>query len=60
MATPSTPWAADGTLPKAYRTPAGSLWQIVRETDDYPDEVHLFSDRNVPAGRSKSGWGWCR
>jgi len=41
-------------LRKEYRTPAGSLWQVVRKTDDYPDEVHLFSDHNVPAGRSKT------
>jgi hypothetical protein len=41
-------------LHKEYRTAAGSLWQVVRKTDDYPDDVSLFSDHNVPPGRSKT------
>ena len=41
-------------LHKEYRTAAGSLWQVVRQTDDYPEQVDLFSDHNVPAGRSKT------
>jgi len=39
-------------LHKEYVTAAGSLRQIVRKTDDYPDHVPLFSDHNVPPGRS--------
>jgi hypothetical protein len=39
-------------LHKEYKTPAGSLWQVVRKTDDYPEQVDLFSDHNVPPGRS--------
>lgn len=41
-------------LHKEYRTAAGSLWQVVRKTADYPDQVDLFSDHNVPGGRSKT------
>ncbi|MEW6358293.1 MAG: uroporphyrinogen decarboxylase family protein [Planctomycetota bacterium] len=38
---------------KEYITPRGSLRQVVRKTEDYPDAISLFSDHNVPAGRSK-------
>jgi hypothetical protein len=50
-------------LCKEYVTPLGSLRQVVRWTPDYdeqpagraphPGEVRLFSDHNVPPGRSK-------
>ncbi len=36
-----------------YHTPKGVLRQVVRQTPDYPDQVHLFSDHNVPPGRSQ-------
>ena len=40
-------------LSKEYVTQKGSLRQVVRETDDYPDTIDLFSDHNVPPSRSK-------
>ena len=40
-------------LVKEYTTPRGSLRQVVRKTEDYPGSISLFSDYNVPAGRSK-------
>ncbi len=39
-------------LHKEYRTPRGTLRQVVRKTEDYPSQVNLFSDHNVPASRS--------
>ena len=41
-------------LHKEYVTAAGTLKQVVRKTDDYPAQVDLFSDHNVPGGRSKT------
>jgi len=38
---------------KEYVTPQGSLRQVVRKTEDYPASISLFSDHNVPPGRSK-------
>ena len=39
-------------LHKEYDTPHGVLRQVVRKTEDYPEQVDLFSDHNVPSGRS--------
>ena len=57
------PGAPHVLLCKEYATPAGTLRQVVRWTPDYdrgpvgpppcPGEVRLFSDHNVPPGRSK-------
>jgi hypothetical protein len=40
-------------LHKEYITPRGSLRQVVRKTEDYPDRISLFSDFNVPPSRTK-------
>jgi hypothetical protein len=38
---------------KEYKTPKGSLRQMVRKSEDYPHEtIPLFSDFNVPPGRA--------
>ena len=39
-------------LVKEYRTPKGVLKQEVRKIDYESDRIHLFSDHNVPPGRS--------
>ena len=39
-------------LHRTYETPAGTTEQIVYKTDDYPDQVKIFSDHNVPPSRS--------
>jgi hypothetical protein len=39
-------------LHKEYRTPRGTLRQVVRKTEDYGDTIGLISDHNVPASRS--------
>ena len=39
-------------LHKEYRTPRGTLKQVVRKTEDYGNDVRLFADHNVPASRS--------
>jgi len=40
-------------LYKEYATPRGNLRQVVRQTPDYPQEINLASDHNVPPTRSK-------
>ena len=41
-------------LIKDYITPAGTLRQAIRRTDDYPyDQVPLFADHHVPRSRSR-------
>jgi hypothetical protein len=37
---------------KAYHTPKGVLRQVVRKTEDYPGQIRLITDHNVPASRS--------
>lgn len=39
-------------LHREYHTPRGTLRQVVRRTEDHPGRIHLFSDHNVPPGRS--------
>ncbi|MFA6108318.1 MAG: uroporphyrinogen decarboxylase family protein [Candidatus Latescibacterota bacterium] len=39
-------------LHREYHTPQGVLRQVVRRTEDHPGRIHLFSDHNVPPGRS--------
>jgi uroporphyrinogen decarboxylase len=40
-------------LVKEYVTPKGNLRQVARKTEDFPgDNVHLFSDHNVPPART--------
>jgi uroporphyrinogen-III decarboxylase len=39
-------------LHKEYRTPRGTLRQVVRKTEDYGSNIGLMSDHNVPASRS--------
>ena len=46
------PGEAYPILHKEYITPAGTICQRVRKTDDYPDHIRLISDHNVPASRS--------
>jgi uroporphyrinogen-III decarboxylase len=41
-------------LHKEYRTPKGTLRQVVRKTEDYGDDIRLFADHNVPPSRSKT------
>ncbi len=39
-------------LHKEYRTPLGTLRQVVRKTEDYGSDIRLTSDHNVPSSRS--------
>jgi hypothetical protein len=41
-------------LHKEYRTPRGTLRQVVRKTEDYGSDIRLFADHNVPPSRSKT------
>ena len=40
-------------LHKEYTTKKGVLSQVVRKTEDYPENIRLISDHNVPPTRSK-------
>jgi hypothetical protein len=40
-------------LRRTYRTSRGALEQLVSRTPDYPEHVKLWSDHNVPKGRSR-------
>ena len=50
--TESRPDEKAPVLVKEYRTPKGVLKQEVRKIDYESDRIHLFSDHNVPPGRS--------
>ena len=52
---PGSGEAPDARYPvfhRTYETARGTLEQIVYKTADYPEQINLFSDFNVPASRS--------